>query len=285
MLARMQLVLISGLSGSGKSVALAVLEDNDFYCVDNLPAKLLAETVGFLRDAGYGRVAVTVDARSGASLEQLPGALSALRTSGVDGRLLFLTASSGTLIRRFSETRRKHPLSDGTLTLEECIARERELLEPVNDLGHTIDTSDLSPNALRGWIKDWLAVERTGLTLLFESFGFKQGIPLGADMVFDVRCLPNPYYDPRLRPLTGLDADVIAFLDGDDGVQAMAGDVGDFVERWLPCFIRDNRAFLTVAVGCTGGQHRSVYLAERLANRFRGAVPVLVRHRQLRPLP
>jgi UPF0042 nucleotide-binding protein len=279
----MKLVLISGLSGSGKSVALNVLEDSDFYCVDNLPATLLAATVAFLRDAGIEQVAVTIDARSGASLADLPQALAALRSQGVDARLLFLDAGSSTLIRRFSETRRKHPLSDGTLTLEECIARERELLEPVSDAGHTIDTSDLAPNALRAWIKDWLAVERTGLTLLFESFGFKQGLPLGADLVFDVRCLPNPFYDPRLRPLSGLDAEVAQFLEAEPNVGAMTRDIGDYLDRWLPCFIRDNRAFLTVAIGCTGGQHRSVYISERLAERFRGAVPVLVRHRQLRP--
>lgn len=280
----MQLTLITGLSGSGKSVALAVLEDSDIYCVDNLPAKLLEETVGFLRESGYSRVAVTVDARSGASLGQLPAAVAALKAEGVDVRLLFLDSRSGTLIRRFSETRRKHPLSDGTLTLDECLARERVLLEPIADLGHTIDTSDLAPNALRAWIKELLSLDRTGMALLFESFGFKQGIPLGADLVFDVRCLPNPYYDPRLRPLTGLDADVVSFLQAEPNVASMVADIGGYLERWLPCYIRDNRAFLTVAIGCTGGQHRSVYFAERLAERFRGELPVLVRHRQLRPV-
>lgn len=280
----MQLTLITGLSGSGKSVALAVLEDSDIYCVDNLPAKLLEETVGFLRESGYSRVAVTVDARSGASLAQLPAAVAALKAEGVDVRLLFLDSRSGTLIRRFSETRRKHPLSDGTLTLDECLARERVLLEPIADLGHTIDTSDLAPNALRAWIKELLSLDRTGMALLFESFGFKQGIPLGADLVFDVRCLPNPYYDPRLRPLTGLDADVVSFLQAEPNVASMVADIGGYLERWLPCYIRDNRAFLTVAIGCTGGQHRSVYFAERLAERFRGELPVLVRHRQLRPV-
>jgi UPF0042 nucleotide-binding protein len=277
----MQLVLISGLSGSGKSVALNVLEDASFYCVDNLPATLLVETVAFLRDAGYERVAVTVDARSGSALAELPGSIGGLKAQGVDVRLLFLDAKNDTLIKRFSETRRRHPLAGAERTLDESIARERELLEDVMELGHRIDTSDLAPNTLRAWIKDFFAIDRSGMTLLFESFGYKQGIPLDADLVFDVRSLPNPFYDPRLRPLTGLDAPVIAFLEAIPAAATMLQDVGDFVEKWLPSFVRDNRAYLTVALGCTGGQHRSVYFVERLARRFRDAAPVLVRHRQL----
>lgn len=281
----MQLVIISGLSGSGKSVALKVLEDAYFYCVDNLPARLLVETAFFLRDAGYGHVAVAVDARSGGSLDALPEALRTLRAQGLDVRLLFLDAKDDTLLRRFSETRRKHPLSDGDQTVEECIAHERELLGDIAELGARIDTSDVTANTLRGWIKDLVALERPGMTLLFESFGFKQGIPLDADLVFDVRCLPNPYYDERLRPLTGLDAPVVEFLDQLDEARRMNADIGDFLERWLPSYVRDNRAYLTVAVGCTGGQHRSVYFVERLARRFRPATPVLVRHRQLKQEP
>lgn len=277
----MQLVLISGLSGSGKSVALNVLEDASFYCVDNLPAALLVETVGFLRAAGYERVAITIDARSGPALADLPASLLALRAQGVDARLLFLEANDEALIRRFSETRRRHPLAAAEHTLAESIARERELLQELMEIGHRIDTSDLAPNTLRAWIKDTVEVDRSGMTLLFESFGFKQGIPLDADLVYDVRCLPNPFYDPRLRPLTGLDAEVIAFLDAVDEAQSMLSDIGDFVARWLPAFVRDNRAYFTVAIGCTGGQHRSVYFVERLARRFRDAAPVLVRHRQL----
>jgi UPF0042 nucleotide-binding protein len=279
----MQLVLISGLSGSGKSVALNVLEDASFYCVDNLPAALLVETVAFLRGAGYERVAITIDARSGPALADLPASLLSLKAQGVDARLLFLEANDDALIRRFSETRRRHPLAAAEHTLAESIARERELLEEVMEIGHRIDTSDLAPNTLRAWIKDTVAIDRSGMTLLFESFGFKQGIPLDADLVYDVRCLPNPFYDPRLRPLTGLDAEVIAFIDAIDEAQRMLGDIGDFVDRWLPAFVRDNRAYFTVAIGCTGGQHRSVYFAERLARRFRAKAPVLVRHRQLPP--
>ena len=277
----MQLIIISGLSGSGKSVALNVLEDSVFYCVDNLPAKLLGETVAFLRSAAYERVAVTIDARSGQSLEQLPAAIQELRNQGIDVRLLFLDSGSDALIRRFSETRRKHPLSSDTITLAECIERERVLLEPIAGLGHTIDTSDLAASTLRQWIKDIVSIDRSGMTLLFESFGFKQGLPLDADLVFDVRCIPNPHYDPHLRPQTGRDPEVIAFLDQQADVPRMAADIGNYVESWLPAFMRDSRAYLTVAIGCTGGQHRSVYFVERLARRFRAKLPVLVRHRQL----
>ena len=277
----MQLVIISGLSGSGKSVALNVLEDAAFYCVDNLPASLLIETVAFLRNAGSERLAVTVDARSGPALAELPSAALGLRAQGVDVRLLVLDAKNDALIRRFSETRRRHPLANDQLTLDESIARERELLADVMEIGHRIDTSDLAPNTLRAWIKDFIATDRSGMTLLFESFGFKQGIPLDADLVFDVRSLPNPFYDPQLRPLTGLDAPVVAFLNALPEAAALLADIGDFVAKWLPSFVRDNRAYLTVALGCTGGQHRSVYFAERLAARFRASAPVLVRHRQL----
>jgi UPF0042 nucleotide-binding protein len=277
----MLVVIVSGLSGSGKSVALNVLEDASFYCVDNLPATLLTDTVAFLQGGGYDRIAVSVDARSGPALDALPRSVEAMKALGVDVRLLFLDAKNDTLIKRFSETRRRHPLGGKNLTLDESISHERELLEPVGEIGHHIDTSDISANTLRSWVKDLVEIDRSGMTLLFESFGFKQGIPLDADMVFDVRCLPNPFYDPRLRPLTGLDAEVIAFLDALPDARRMETDIGDFVDRWLPAFQRDNRAYLTVAVGCTGGQHRSVYFAERLAQRFRAEAPVLIRHRQL----
>jgi len=277
----MQVVIISGLSGSGKSVALNVLEDANFYCVDNLPAMLLSATIDFLAQAGYGRVAITVDARSGLALAELPASVRRLKAIGVDVRLLFLDAKNETLIKRFSETRRRHPLAGGDATLDEAIAHERELLEEVGELGQRIDTSDLAPNTLRGWIRDVVAIDRSGMTLAFESFGFKQGIPLDADLVFDVRCLPNPFYDPKLRPLTGLDEEVIRFLDAVPAAREMLADIGDFIARWLPAFVRDNRAYLTVALGCTGGQHRSVWFAEQLARRFRGETPVLVRHRQL----
>jgi len=277
----MQLILISGLSGSGKSIALNVLEDSGYYCIDNMPAKLLPELVHFLQQSGYTQVAISIDVRSGETLPQLPHYIAELKAQGIDLRVLFLEAKPETLVKRFSETRRRHPLSTGDRSLSECIALEQDMLERVGDLAQRIDTSDLSPNTLRAWIKDFVSQDGLGLTVLFESFGFKHGIPLDADLVFDIRCLPNPHYDPALRPFTGRDAPVAAFLEAEPNVLAMLTDIRDFVEKWLPCFVRDNRAYLTVALGCTGGQHRSVYMAEKLADYFRAHNRVLVRHREL----
>jgi len=278
----MQLVLITGLSGSGKSVALNVLEDSGYYYVDNLPAPMLPRTVSYLADTGHPRAALSLELRSPESLADLARQLEGFRASGHDVRVLFLEAKTDTLIKRFSETRRRHPLSDGGRTLTECIERERSLLADLADIGHRVDTSDLGPNALRNWVKDFVGVPRTGLTLLFESFGFKHGVPLDADLVFDVRCLPNPNYDPRLRPLNGRDRAVVEFLDADPSTQKMLEDIRRFVADWLPAFDRDNRSYLTVAIGCTGGQHRSVYFAEALAARFRSQAQVLVRHREIK---
>jgi UPF0042 nucleotide-binding protein len=277
----MQLVVISGLSGSGKSIALNVLEDSGYYCVDNLPAKLLTSLANFLAAEGYTRLGVSIDVRSGATIKDLPQYMKGIRARGVDLRVLYLDAKTDPLVKRFSETRRRHPLSDQGRTVPECIALERELLADIAALGHHIDTSEMNANTLRNWVKDFLDLNRSGLTLLFQSFGFKHGIPLDADFVFDVRCLPNPHYDPQLQPLTGRDEAVIRFLAAESAVQQMREDIGEFVERWLPCFVRDNRNYLTVAIGCTGGRHRSVYLAESLAARFSGAQEVLVRHREL----
>ena len=277
----MQLFLISGLSGSGKSIALKVLEDSGYYCVDNLPADMLAALVEHLQRAGYSNIAVSIDVRSANSVQRLPPLLQQIKQQGMDVHVLFLDAKTDTLVKRFSETRRLHPLSDGQRTLPECVQHERELLAEIGDIGHHIDTSELNPNALRAWIKEFVKLDRARLTLLFQSFGFKHGIPLDADLVFDVRCLPNPHYDPLLRPLTGRDAAVIEFLDDTPDAQEMFGDIRDFVERWLPCFVADNRSYLTVAIGCTGGQHRSVYLAEKLARHFEHQQQVLVRHREL----
>jgi RNase adapter protein RapZ len=279
----MQLVLISGLSGSGKSVALNALEDSGYYCVDNLPGQLLQQSAELLRRAGHNRVAMSIDARTGDSLEHVPEYVSALKAQGVDVRLLFLDAKNDTLIRRFSETRRRHPLATGTRTLEECLMRERELLAPVGEIGHRLDTTDLLPNTLRNWIKELLDIRTESLMLLLESFSYKQGVPLDADLVFDVRCLPNPHYDPRLRPLSGLDSAVIAFLEKEPKVGSMLEDIRRFLEAWLPCYGQENRSSLTVAVGCTGGRHRSVYFVERLGAYFRSRAPVLVRHRHLAP--
>ena len=277
----MRLIVISGLSGSGKSIALNVLEDSGYYCVDNLPAKLLIGLTQFLSQEGQQRVAVSIDVRSGATLTELPGYMLQLRQSGIDLHLVFLDAKTDTLVKRFSETRRRHPLANEQRTLPECIERERELLADIGDLGHRIDTSDLNPNVLRAWVKDLLDLGESGLTLLFQSFGFKHGIPLDADMVFDVRCLPNPHYEPELRSLTGKHAPVIAFLEADANARSMLADIRDYIEKWLPCFVRDNRSYLTVAIGCTGGRHRSVYFAENLAAHFRASRGVLIRHREL----
>ena len=277
----MQLIIITGLSGSGKSVALKALEDSAYYTADNLPARLLPEMVYFLQGAGYTRSAVSIDARSGDTLSQLPRQVTDLQARGVDVRVLFLDAKTDTLLKRFSETRRRHPLSSGELTVAECIAREREMLADIGGLSHHIDTSDLNPHALRAWIKDFVEFDHSGMTLLFQSFGFKHGIPLDADLVFDVRCLPNPYYDPKLRPLTGKDREVIDFLEADGNVQRMYNDIRGFVENWLPCFVADNRSYVTVAIGCTGGEHRSVYFVEALARHFSRGRRVLVRHREL----
>ncbi len=276
----MQLILVSGLSGAGKSIALDVLEDGGYYCVDNLPATLLMDVVGFLAEAGHERVAVSVDARS-AALAALPQSVARLKDGGADCRVLFLEANPQTLMRRFSETRRRHPLTVEGLTLAEAIERERLLLGGVAELGHRIDTSDLQPKVLRNWIRDMLGLAGGSLTLLFESFAFRDGIPLDADWVIDARMLPNPHYDPVLRPLTGRDAAVVAFLDAQEQVQRLREDVRAFLSRWLPEVVKENRSYLTVAIGCTGGRHRSVYLAEKLAAAFAGEWRVLVRHRGL----
>jgi UPF0042 nucleotide-binding protein len=275
-----QLILVSGLSGSGKSIALKVLEDSGYYCVDNLPARLLLEVVDFLAEAGHERAAVSVDARS-AAIAALPENVAKLRGRGVDCRVLYLEAHSATLLRRFSETRRRHPLAGSGLTLSEAIERERTLLAGVAMLAHRIDTSELQPRVLQNWIRDLLALDAGSLTLLFESFAYRDGIPLDADWVLDCRMLPNPHYDPQLRPLTGRDSAVAEYLGRDAAVQRWLEDVRALLARWLPEIARENRSYVTVAVGCTGGRHRSVYLAERLAEAFRAQWRVLVRHRGL----
>ena len=285
----MHIVLITGISGSGKSVALNVLEDTGYYCVDNLPPALLPSLVQTLLDEGAPQLAVAVDARSAESLANLPHNVALLRDQGHDVKVMFLTATTHALVARFSETRRSHPLSHelrpnqnpaSRRTLIECISEERERLSAIEQLGHVIDTSELSANKLRSWIKDIVASERAPLTLFFESFAFKLGVPLDADFVFDVRALPNPYYDLALRPLDGRDAPVIAFLDAQPSALEMLADIRAFIEKWLPSFKSDNRSYLTVALGCTGGQHRSVYMAERLAQYFGPNERVVLRHRE-----
>jgi UPF0042 nucleotide-binding protein len=278
----MQLVIVSGLSGSGKSIALKVLEDAGYYCVDNLPATLLLETVGFLKEAGHERAAVSIDGRSAAAPE-LPQYLDALRSRGIDARLLYLEAGTPTLLRRFSETRRRHPLARDGVTLAEAIEKERALLAGVAAAAtQRLDTSDLQPRVLQNWIRDLLGIGPAGLALLFESFAYRDGIPLDADWVIDCRMLPNPHYDPQLRPLSGRDNPVMAYLARDAATQRWLEDVHALLGRWLPEIVRENRSSVTVAIGCTGGRHRSVYLAESLAQSFRNeGWQVLIRHRGL----
>ncbi len=284
MLAGMRIVIISGLSGSGKSIALNILEDASYYCVDNLPSQMLQPLVEHLGKHGYDKVAVAIDIRGGDSIAMLPQQLAKLRDSEVELEFLFLDAKTDTLLKRYFESRRRHPLADEQRTLTESIAEERRRLAQLAELGHHIDTSDLKPNALRDWIRQLVLTEaKRDLTLLFESFGFKHGVPLDAELVFDVRCLPNPYYEISLRSLTGRDAPVIEFLESEPEVLRMRDDIARFIATWLPCYIRDNRNYLTVGIGCTGGQHRSVYFAEWLGEHFREQARVLVRHRELSP--
>jgi RNase adapter protein RapZ len=286
----MRIILITGISGSGKTVALNVLEDAGYFCVDNLPPTLLRELVATRIREGAQMLAVATDARSADSLAGLPSDIAWLRSHGHDVRVLFLTAKTETLINRYSETRRSHPLSHrlrpgqnpaDRLTLTECILQEREMLSGIESLGHVIDTSGLSANKLRQWIKEFVASERAPLTILFVSFAFKFGVPLDADLVFDVRMLTNPFYDAELRPLTGCDAPVIDFLQALPMAVEMENDIRGFVEKWLPAFRNDNRSYLTIAIGCTGGQHRSVYMVERLARYFEQSERVVRRHREL----
>ena len=284
----MHILIISGLSGSGKSIALNLLEDAAYYCVDNLPPQLLQPLVDQLGQQGYRKIAVAIDIRGGGGIETLPQQLDTLRAQKHDVQFLFLDSKTETLRKRYSETRRRHPLASDERTLSEAIAEERIRLARVAELGHHIDTSDLKPNALREWIRQFITAnggdhEPQTLTLSFESFGFKHGLPLDAELVFDVRCLPNPHYEPDLRPLTGRDQPVIDFLEAEPDVLKMRDDIARFVETWLPAYIRDNRSYLTVGIGCTGGQHRSVYIAEWLAQHFADRARVLVRHRELTP--
>lgn len=287
----MRVVLVSGMSGSGKSIALHVLEDAGYAVVDNLPARFLLDVIVDLDSRGVRRAAVSIDVRAGAeAVHELPSLLPVLRARSHDVQLLFITADNATLVQRYSETRRRHPLSahewqsepaSDSRGLDESIDEERRLLQPLEGFGYLIDTSRLPAQALRKWVRDFIGNERAALTLSFESFAFKQGVPADADLVFDVRCLPNPFYEPALKHLTGLDQPVIDYLKDVPAVERMVEDIEGFVRRWLPSYAADSRSYLTVAVGCTGGQHRSVYCVEELSRRLRAAHPALVRHRAL----
>jgi UPF0042 nucleotide-binding protein len=283
----MEIVLITGMSGSGKSVALNALEDAGFYCVDNLPPELLLPFVELEQKHQAQRVAIAMDVRSATSLPLVPQQLQALRQLGVVVKSLFLDATTDTLVRRYSETRRKHPLSkvdaavDERRALVDAIELERELLADLREQAHVIDSSIIRPSQLQGYVKELIASPGGQLTLVFESFAFKRGVPTDADYMFDVRMLPNPHYDPELKHLTGRDQPVIDFLKAQADVDLMLNHISQFLESWLDALVRDHRSYVTVAIGCTGGQHRSVYLVEQLAQRFGGSWSTLKRHREM----
>jgi RNase adapter protein RapZ len=284
---RDEVVLVTGISGSGKSVALHALEDAGYFCVDNLPPELLRDFIRLEHERNTHRVAVAVDVRTADSLPSLVPLIQELRSEGVRIRPLFLDASTDALLRRFSETRRPHPLSatpaggDSARALTEAIDLEREILADLREVSTVIDTSQLRPALLRNWVRSLVGARESALTLVFESFAFKHGVPLDADFVFDVRVLPNPYYIRELRPLDGRDEAVAAYLGAQPEVTEMLTQIDTFLHRWLPSFEDDQRSYLTVAVGCTGGQHRSVYAVEWLKRRFDGRLATLVRHREI----
>ena len=314
-----ELVLITGMSGSGKSVALHALEDLGFYCVDNLPPELLISFVDLENKLKTEKVAIAMDVRSRAALPLVPAQLAELRKRNINIRLLFLECNTDTLVHRYSETRRRHPLSQSNKTiasvhsnvhqsshptdrqtervnlndnptqdqspsirnLSESIELERELLADLREMSHIIDTSLLKRSKLQSYIHSLIGAPAAALTLMFESFAFKRGIPVHADYVFDVRMLPNPHYEPSLKELTGLDAPVAQWLDQHASVNAMRTQIAQFVSNWLPALDEDHRSYVTVAIGCTGGQHRSVYLVEKLAKEFSTHWVTLKRHREL----
>ncbi|HEY8520924.1 MAG TPA: RNase adapter RapZ [Gammaproteobacteria bacterium] len=284
----MRLVIISGLSGSGKSVALHALEDLGFYCIDNIPVPLLRSFVDEVlprQDAAFQNVGVGLDARNRpADIAAIPGLVQKLRAEGLSCEIVFLQARDDVLLARFRETRRKHPLTNKDTSLAEAVAQERELLGPVIDTAELIiDTTNMTVYELREQIRDRIGGREPGtLSILIESFGYKHGVPPDADFVFDVRCLPNPYWEPQLRPLSGKDAPVIAFLDAQPLVQRMVDDITRYLENWIPCYQDFQRSYLTVAIGCTGGQHRSVYIAEAVARRLDARFgPIRTRHHEL----
>ena len=290
----LEAVLITGMSGSGKSVALRALEDAGYYCVDNLPPELLLSFVALEQQNNAQRVAIAMDVRSATSLPLVPAQLKELRSQGVIVRPLFLDATTDTLVRRFSETRRRHPLSSSHAALDgdtigtdrqhalvDAIELERELLSDLREQAHVIDTSVIRPSQLQAHVKSLLSAPASQLTLVFESFAFKRGIPVDADYVFDVRMLPNPHYETDLRDLTGRDQKVVAFLQRQPEVEQMFSQIQQFLTHWLWPMARDHRSYVTVAIGCTGGQHRSVYLVEKLAASFAKDWVTLKRHREL----
>lgn len=285
----MKLVIISGLSGSGKSVAINTLEDDDFYCIDNMPLSMLLTCIEHLtstRSIYYEKIAIGVDARNASKdIVSFPEIVKAIKKIGIDLELIHLEADEETLIQRYSETRRKHPLTKNGLPLVEAIHMEKHILEDlvlIADL--RIDTTATNVRQLRSIINDRVCKKTSAnLTILLQSFGFKYGVPKDSDYVFDVRCLPNPYWEKSLRELTGKDTEVIEFLQSHDEVTKMIDSIAEFIEKWLPLFIKENRSYLSVSIGCTGGHHRSVHVTEYLSNRFSNFkdTHISVRHRDL----
>ena len=285
----MRLVIISGLSGSGKSIALNTLEDEEYFCVDNMPIGMLEEFSKHITEPGYAQYnsfAIGIDSRNYAhSRPEFDSTLSKLHEIFDDVEIIFLKSNMQTLLKRFSETRRKHPLSTAEIPLEDAIKYEHVILEPIHNTADlVIDTSSTNIHQLREMIINRLGAEKKPMSLLFRSFGFKNGPPIDADLLFDVRCLPNPHWEPALRPYSGLDQKVIDFLEKSDEVTGMVEDIANFIQKWLPKYIEQNRKYLTIAIGCTGGFHRSVYIVEKLTSFFKkegSNINIVSSHREL----
>ena len=277
----MEVIIISGLSGSGKSIALNALEDNDFYCIDNLPVTLLSNISQHLNHEHQDKVAISVDIRS-IDIEKLPFVIKEIESLSIKTKLIYLESSTESIVRRFGETRRRHPLANEKLSLSETIEKERSMLAPLAEIGYKIDTSSMSVNALKKALNELIELKEDHLALQFSSFGYKFGIPLDADFIFDVRCLPNPHYESNLKNLTGLDKPVAEFFQGYNEVNKMYQDINHFVNEWLGSFKKDQRHSLHIAIGCTGGKHRSVYIANKLFTSFYNPKSqVIIRHRDI----
>ncbi len=277
----MEVIIISGLSGSGKSIALNALEDNDFYCIDNLPVTLLSNISQHLNHEHQDKVAISVDIRS-IDIEKLPFVIKEIESLSIKTKLIYLESSTESIVRRFGETRRRHPLANEKLSLSETIEKERAMLAPLAEIGYKIDTSSMSVNALKKALNELIELKEDHLALQFSSFGYKFGIPLDADFIFDVRCLPNPHYESNLKNLTGLDKSVAEFFQGYNEVNKMYQDINHFVNEWLGSFKKDQRHSLHIAIGCTGGKHRSVYIANKLfTNFYNPKSQVIIRHRDI----
>lgn len=280
---KMQIILVTGLAGAGKSTALRILEDSGYYCVDNLPIAMLEQLTQIYQTYQYNKIAIGIDSKTSSLLNDLPKSIKILKNNNFDIRVVYLDANNTSLLTRYSETRRRHPLFNPSRTVEDCIDLERELLVPVSIIAHRIDTSELSANDLRRYIKNFVEADFNQLNIIIQSFGFKYGLPIDSDFVFDVRCLPNPHYDKKIRAFNGTQLPIIEFLELIPVVQDMLESIYSMVSKWFDKFSSDNRNYLTISIGCTGGQHRSVYLTEKLSvlikNNFK--YNVITRHRQI----